>query len=77
MEEYKVVKIGIISDTHNLLRKEVLEALQGCELILLDTPAVYGSALEAVWLTGEEPEEGFRSRFIDTFNRHPSKRAAW
>ena len=30
----KVVKIGIISDTHNLLRKEVLEALQGCELIL-------------------------------------------
>lgn len=29
-----MVKIGIISDTHNLLRKEVLEALQGCELIL-------------------------------------------
>ena len=29
-----MVKIGIISDTHNLLRKEVLEALQDCELIL-------------------------------------------
>ena len=53
------------------------KAPAGCELIVLDTPAVYGSALEAVWLTGEAPEAGFRSRFIETFNRHPSKRAAW
>ena len=29
-----MVKIGIISDTHNLLRPEVLDALQGCEAIL-------------------------------------------
>ena len=28
------VKIGIISDTHDLLRPEVVEALQGCECIL-------------------------------------------
>lgn len=27
-------KIGILSDTHGLLRQEVLEACQGCELIL-------------------------------------------
>ncbi len=27
-------KIGVISDTHNKLRKEVLEHLSGCELIL-------------------------------------------
>lgn len=27
-------KIGILSDTHGLLRAEVLEALQGCEMIL-------------------------------------------
>lgn len=27
-------KIGVISDTHGMLRAEVTEALQGCELIL-------------------------------------------
>ena len=28
------MKIGIISDTHNLLRPEVVKALEGCEAIL-------------------------------------------
>ena len=28
------MKIGIISDTHNLLRPEVIKALEGCEAIL-------------------------------------------
>ena len=28
------MKIGILSDTHGLLRPEVLETLEGCELIL-------------------------------------------
>ncbi len=28
------IKIGIISDTHNLLRKEVLEELSSCQVIL-------------------------------------------
>lgn len=28
------MKVGIISDTHDLLRPEVLEALEGCEVIL-------------------------------------------
>jgi uncharacterized protein len=28
------MKIGVISDTHGLLRPEALEALQGCELVL-------------------------------------------
>ena len=27
-------KIGIISDTHGMLRPEVIDALKGCELIL-------------------------------------------
>ena len=29
-----MVRIGVISDTHNLLRPEVIDALQGCEAIL-------------------------------------------
>ncbi len=28
------MKVGIISDTHDLLRPEVTEALQGCDCIL-------------------------------------------
>ena len=28
------MKIGIISDTHSLLRREVIDALQGCDFIL-------------------------------------------
>lgn len=28
------MKVGIISDTHDLLRPEVIEALQGCDTIL-------------------------------------------
>ncbi len=28
------MKIGIISDTHGLLRPEVIQALEGCEAIL-------------------------------------------
>ena len=28
------MKIGILSDTHDLLRLEVLEALEGCDRIL-------------------------------------------
>ena len=38
-------KIAVISDTHNLLRPEVLSALEGCEVILhagdISTPEIY------------------------------------
>ncbi|WPC44233.1 metallophosphoesterase family protein [Clostridium sp. JS66] len=30
----KIYKIGVISDTHGLLREEVLEILKGCDLII-------------------------------------------
>ena len=32
--EGNAVKIGIVSDTHNLLRPEVIQNLQGCDYIL-------------------------------------------
>ena len=53
------------------------KAPEGCELILLDTPALYGSALEAIWLTGEEPDATFRDQFLSTFKLTPVERAAW
>lgn len=52
-------------------------APEGCELITLETPAVYGSALEAVWLGGNEVEDGFRTRFLESYARHPVQRAAF
>ena len=52
-------------------------APQGCELITLETPAVYGGALEAIWLDGEEAEPGFRTRFMETYSRYPVQRAAF
>jgi putative phosphoesterase len=34
MTEKKTTRIGVVSDTHGLLREEVLQGLQGCDLIL-------------------------------------------
>lgn len=52
-------------------------APQGCELTLLEVPAVYGAALEAVWLGGGEVQDDFRKNFTETYARHPVQRAAW
>lgn len=35
MTENKKIKIGIISDTHGLLRTEVLDILQSCDCIFM------------------------------------------
>ncbi len=53
------------------------KAPEGCELVVMDTPAVYGSALEALWLDGQEAEAGFRECFMRTYARHPVMSAAW
>lgn len=53
------------------------KAPEGCELLLLDTPALYGGALEAIWLTGKEPEAGFRDRFVAAFRQVPVEKPAW
>ena len=57
------MKIGIISDTHGLLRPEVIKALDGCEAILHGGDISYVSSLfthesvrikaKALWLLGE------------------------
>ena len=44
MEKKQTIKIGIISDTHGLLRSEVTEILKKCDYILhagdVDTPEI-------------------------------------
>ncbi len=43
------MKVGVISDTHGLLRNEALAALQGCERIIhagdIGKPAKYSNNL--------------------------------
>lgn len=47
-------------------------APEGCTMIKLDMPAVYGSALEAVWLTGGNVDEQFKPNFNRTYFRYPT-----
>lgn len=49
-------------------------APEGCKLRLLDTPAVYGAALEALWHDGAEADAGFRERFMQSYNDVPVRR---
>lgn len=65
-------KIGIISDTHDLLREEVLEVLQGCELILhagdMNRPDIL-EALEGiteVFAVRGNNDEGFKTPLPET-----------
>ena len=52
-------------------------APEGCTLQVIDTPTLYGAALEAMWLTDEEIPEGFKARFVETFARVRGKEADW
>ena len=52
-------------------------APEGCQLVLLDVPAVYGGALEAIWLSGEEVPDTFRTNFIRSYARFPLRKRGW
>ncbi|MBR6839181.1 MAG: hypothetical protein IKM82_01165 [Oscillospiraceae bacterium] len=52
-------------------------APEGCTLQVIDTPTLYGAALEAMWLTDEEIPEGFKARFVETFAQVRGKEADW
>lgn len=43
------------------------KAPKGCELIVVEEPPVYGSALRALWQAGDEPCEGFREKFLKSY----------
>ena len=52
-------------------------APQGCELKVLDTPTIYGAALETMWLCNEDIPAGFKTRFIETYEAQPNLRTGW
>lgn len=43
------------------------KAPKGCELIVMNDPPVYGSALAAMWQVGDQPGEGFKENFLKTY----------
>lgn len=43
------------------------KAPEGCEIITLNKPVVYGAALMALWLCGLEAENRFESNFLITY----------
>ncbi len=47
----------------------IARAPEGCSMKLLDVPALYGGALEAVWLAGDPVAPGFRERFLASYAR--------
>ena len=52
-------------------------APKDCKMILIDMPAVYGSALEAVWLSGEDVPAEFRMNFSRSYARFPHQGMIW
>lgn len=52
-------------------------APEGCTFRLLDVPAVYGAALEALWHDGLEPVEGFRQAFLHSYEALEARRDAF
>ena len=86
-------KIGIISDTHGLLRQEVLDILQTCDCILhagdFDRPEIleqlrYLGSIYAVrgnndrgWAENLSPALRFRIEGVEFFMTHNRKDVAW
>ncbi len=70
---FKVAVGGGIFLHHPAYVKAIAQrAPQGCELILLNTPAVYGNALEAMWQNNEEIAPDFRNNFLQSYAQFPT-----
>lgn len=93
-KDFKMAKkIGIISDTHGLLRQEVLDILQTCDCILhagdFDRPEIleqlrYLGSIYAVrgnndrgWAENLSPALRFRIEGVEFFMTHNRKDVAW
>lgn len=67
---YKVVMTGSQWDINGKMQSGVQKHLdEHFELIRPDLPPIYGAALEAMYLLGNEPGSAFKERFADTFRR--------
>lgn len=93
-KDFKMAKkIGIVADTHGLLRQEVLDILQTCDCILhagdFDRPEIleqlrYLGSIYAVrgnndrgWAENLSPALRFRIEGVEFFMTHNRKDVAW
>ncbi|MBR5231084.1 MAG: hypothetical protein IKW00_02415 [Clostridia bacterium] len=58
---------GIFANYPEYVEAICENAPEGCELINVQEPPVYGAALEALWQAGDEPTEDFKENFLKTY----------
>ena len=68
---------GVFIHVPEYVRAVKERAPEGCELKVIDTPALYGDALQAMWLAGQPIPEDFRSRFLVTYAQQPGIDPNW
>ena len=68
---------GVFIHEKDYAREVCARAPEGCSLKVIDTPTLYGGALEAMWLAGEEIPNGFKARFVETYALQPGQNSAW
>ena len=68
---------GVFINVPEYSKAVMARAPEGCEMKVLDTPTLYGAALEALWLCGEDIPAGFKTRFIETYEAQPNLRTGW
>ena len=52
-------------------------APENCVLKVMETPTLYGAALEAMWLTGDPISDEFKSRFLYSYARQANPDSGW
>ena len=52
-------------------------APENCTLKVMETPTLYGAALEAMWLTGDPISPEFKSRFLYSYARQANPDYSW
>ena len=52
-------------------------APENCILKVMETPTLYGAALEAMWLTGDPISDEFKSRFLYSYARQANPDSGW
>ena len=58
---------GIFANYPEYTQAVIENAPKGCEMIVVNDPPVYGSALQAMWQVGDEPGDDFKENFLKSY----------
>ena len=68
---------GVFRHVSEYAEAVIDRAPEGCHMQLIDTPTLYGGALEALWLAGENDNYDFKSRFLYSYARQAGENTGW